>query len=151
MRDAMIFVGLMVAVVLLYIAWKLRGRSWREYFSTRDGKGILKGIIIAPGAILLIALVLSLLPSCAQAGTWLNDASVYAGLDFTHKRSPQCWANRIDDRGTSNLGFKLNLWQSDSKRVRVNTKYTHHSCALGPDDRQYDAVGLEIEWRVWER
>ena len=60
MRDALIFVGLMVAVVLLYIAWKLRGRSWREYFSTRDGKGILKGIIIAPGAILLIALALSL-------------------------------------------------------------------------------------------
>lgn len=38
MKDALIFVGLMVAVVLLYIAWKLRGRSWREYFSTRDGK-----------------------------------------------------------------------------------------------------------------
>ncbi len=27
MTDAMIFVGLMVAVVLAYIAWRLRGRS----------------------------------------------------------------------------------------------------------------------------
>lgn len=34
MKDALIFVGLMVAVVLLYIAWRLRGRSWREYSST---------------------------------------------------------------------------------------------------------------------
>ena len=40
---------------------------------------------------------------------------------------------------------------TDSKRVRVNAKYTHHSCALGPDDRQYDAVGVELEWKVWER
>lgn len=151
MRDALIFTGLMVAVVLLYIAWKLRGRSWREYFGTRDGKGVLRGIIIAPGAILLIALLFSLLPSCARAGTWLNDASVYAGLDWTKKLSPQCKPNSVDDRGTSNLGFKLNLWQSDSKRVRVNTKYTHHSCALGRDDRQYDAVGVELEWKVWER
>ncbi|MCP3881670.1 MAG: hypothetical protein GY701_25265 [Sulfitobacter sp.] len=38
MTDAMIFVGLMVAVVLAYIAWRLRGRSWREYFSTRDDR-----------------------------------------------------------------------------------------------------------------
>ena len=151
MKDALIFVGLMVAVVLLYIAWKLRGRSWREYFSTRDGKGILRGIIIAPGAILLIALALSLMPSCAQAGTWFNDASVYAGLDWTKKLSPQCEPNPVDERGTSNLGARLNLWQSDSRRVRVNAKYTHHSCALGRDDRQYDAVGLELEWRVWER
>ena len=151
MKDALIFVGLMVAVVLTYIAWRLRGRSWREYFSTRDGKGILRGIIIAPGAILLIALALSLMPSCAKAGTWFNDASVYAGLDWTKKLSPQCDPNPVDDRGTSNLGFKLNVWQSDSKRVRVNTKYTHHSCALGPDDRQYDAVGVELEWKVWTR
>lgn len=151
MTDALIFVGLMVAVVLAYIAWRLRGRSWREYFSTRDGKGILRGIIIAPVAILLIALALSLMPSCAQAGTWFNDASVYAGLDWTKKLSPQCRPNSVDDRGTSNLGAKLNLWQSGSKRVRVNTKYTHHSCALGSDARQYDAVGVEIEWKVWER
>ena len=33
MKDALIFVGLIVAVVLV------------EYFSKRDGKGILKGII----------------------------------------------------------------------------------------------------------
>lgn len=36
MRDALIFTGLMVAVVLAYIAWKLRGRSWREYFGNAN-------------------------------------------------------------------------------------------------------------------
>ena len=52
MTDALIFVGMLVAVVLLYIAQRPRGRSWREYFGTRDGDGILKGIIIAPVATL---------------------------------------------------------------------------------------------------
>ena len=36
MTDAMIFVGLMVAVVLAYIACKLRGLSWREYFGNTN-------------------------------------------------------------------------------------------------------------------
>lgn len=151
MKDAILFVALMVGVLLAYMGWKLRGRSWREYFGTKDGKGILRGIVLAPLAILLIALAFALVPSCARAGTWLNDASVFAGLDHTRKLSPQCRANDVDERGTSNLGARLNLWQSDSRRARVNAKYTHHSCALGRDDRQYDAVGLELEWRVWER
>ena len=46
---------------------------------------------------------------------------------------------------------KHDRYPNDSKSVRVNTKYTHHSCALGPDARQYDAVGVELEWKVWER
>lgn len=151
MNDAMIFIGLMLAIVLAYMTWKLWGKNWIEYFKTKDGLGILKGIILAPTVILIIALFLWLLPSSAKAGTWLNDASVFAGLDYTRVRSPQCEANTVDERGTSNLGAKLNIWESNSRNVRVNSKYTHHSCALGSDERQYDAVGVELEWRVWRR
>ena len=149
--DVIIFVGLMLVVLLAYIAWRLRGKNWIEYFKTKDGLGILRGIIIAPLAVLIIGVVLALLPSKAEAGTWFNDASVFAGLDYTKKISPMCDANDIDDRGTSNLGVKMNLWQSESKNVRVNPKYTHHSCALGADNKQYDAVGVELEWKVWSR
>lgn len=151
MSDAIIFVGLLLTILLSYMAWTLRGRSWREFFATKDGKGILKGIVLAPTLILILAGLILLFSGAAQAGTWLNDASVFAGLDYTKKLSPQCERNSVDERGTSNLGLRLNLWESDSRNVRVNSKYTHHSCALGPDDRQYDAVGVELEWRVWDR
>lgn len=150
--DALIFVGFMVAILLLYMTIKLKGKSWKKFFATKEGKGILKGIILAPVVILLIALVMHFIPSAqAQSGSWLNDASVFAGIDRTHKQSPQCDRNDTDNRGTSNLGAKLNIWQSDSKNVRVNSKYTHHSCVLGSDARQYDAIGIELEWRVWQR
>jgi len=148
--DAIIFVGLLLVILLSYMAWFLRNVNWKEYFSTKTGKGILKGIILAPAIILLIAGFFYLIPS-ANAGTWLNDASVFAGIDYTKKLSPQCDNNNIDDRGTSNLGVRLNVWESESKNVRLNSKYTHHSCVLGTDDRQYDAVGIELEWRVWKR
>lgn len=147
----MIFVGLLLVILLGYMAFVLRGRNWIEYFRTKDGLGILKGIVLAPLVILVIAGIILLFSGAAQAGTWFNDASVFAGLDYTKKLSPQCERNSVDDRGTSNLGLRLNLWESDSRNVRVNSKYTHHSCALGPDDRQYDAIGVELEWRVWDR
>ena len=43
MRDALIFAGLSVLILLAYMGWKLRGVNWREYFSTREGLGILRG------------------------------------------------------------------------------------------------------------
>lgn len=153
MSDYVIFIGLLLAVIFAYVSWRLPPSKWPEYFRTREGRGILKGIVLAPVAILLIAAVLWLLPSSAnaQSGTWLNDAGVFIGLDYTRKQSPQCEVSDIDDRGTSNLGARLNIWQSASKNVRLNTKYTHHSCALGVDRNGYDALGVELEWTLWKR
>jgi|HigsolmetaGSP11D_1036233.scaffolds.fasta_scaffold02338_2 hypothetical protein len=151
MTEALIFIGLVIAFLLFYMVWKLRGQDWREYFSTEDGKGILKGIVLAVLACAVIAIMSLVFPANANAGTWFNDASVFAGIDYTKKLSPMCRRNSTDDRGTSNLGLRLNIWESDSSRVRVNTKYTHHSCVLGVDDRSYDAVGVEVEYRLWER
>jgi len=150
--DAFVFVGVMLAALFVYMTWKLGSPlKWPAYFGTETGRGILRGIILAPAAVLLIALLLLLVPGKASAGDWLTDASVYAGIDYTKKLSPMCDANLVDDRGTSNLGVRANVWRSESRAVRVNAKYTHHSCALGSDDRQYDAVGVEVEWRVWSR
>jgi len=149
MIDAIIFVSIMLGFILAYIGWKIgHPRNWPAYFSTKTGKGILKGIILAPAVILLIAFLLYLLPSKASA-EWFNDASVFAGIDYTKKLSPMCDVNETDDQGTSNLGVKLNVWESGA--VRFGTKYTHHSCVLGSDNKTYDAIGVEVEWQVWKR
>lgn len=151
MEDTLTFVSWMLAILLSYMIWKLWGKNWVEYFKTKDGLGILRGIVLAVVGITMLGALIWLFTGAAFAGTWVNDASVFAGLEQTRKQSPMCEQNTVDDRGTSNLGAVLNIWQSDSKRVRVNAKYTHHSCALGADDRQYDAAGIEVHWKVWER
>lgn len=149
--DALIFIAAILVSVIAYLFWKLGSPlKWVPYFKTDDGKGILKGILLAPTVIIVIALILSLLPSSAK-GSWLNDASVFAGIDYTRKLSPMCDANQVDDQGTSNLGFRMNFWESESENIRVNSKYTHHSCVLGSDNKTYDALGVEVEWKVWER
>jgi hypothetical protein len=151
MVDAIVFITLLVSVIILYISYKLPLTEWKTYFSTKEGKGILKGIILAPVAVLIIALVLSFFNLVNAQGRWLNEAGVFIGLDSTLKQSPQCQPNNVDNRGTSNLGAWVNLWQSSSDRVQVNAKYTHHSCALGRDRNAYDAFGIELRWTLWKR
>jgi hypothetical protein len=150
--DALVFVGLLLAALFAYMVWKLGSPlKWPAYFRTETGRGIIRGIILAPALIMAIGLLLMLIPGKASAGDWLTEAGVYAGIDYTKKLSPMCDANQVDDRGTSNLGARVNVWRSESRAVLVNSRYTHHSCALGSDNRQYDAIGLEVEWRVWSR
>lgn len=148
MPSAVEFVVTLLVLLTAWLLWSLRGRNLREYFRTKTGLGILKGIVIA--VLFAVGLVvISTLAGCS--GTYVNDASVYAGLDRTKKLSPQCEDVGPDTRTTSNLGLRLNLYQSRDERFRTNTKYTHHSCAFSPDDRQYDAVGLEMEYKLWQR
>lgn len=149
MKEGLIFVALLLGVIFGYLTYKMHPSKWRTYFSTKEGLGILKGIVFAPLIILLIAFAMSLLNSANSKGRWLNDAGVFIGLDHTLKQSPQCASNSIDERGTSNLGFWFNVWQYE--RIQVNFKYTHHSCVLGRDRNSYDAAGIELRWILWER
>ena len=151
LKDAIIFTGILLGIVLVYITVKLPIRQWKSYFSTREGRGILKGIVLAPVVILLIALAMSFFSPAHAHGTWFNESGVFIGLDRTFKQSPQCAANTVDERGTSNLGAWANIWQSSSDRLQVNLKYTHHSCALGRDRHGYDATGIELRWVVWKK
>lgn len=136
------------ALLGVWLLWSLRGVNIREYFRTRTGRGVAKGIVLALGIVLGVTVVFGL---AGCSGTYLNDASVYAGLDYTKKLSPQCEPTGPDSRTTSNLGFKLNLYESDDNRFRTNARYTHHSCAFSADDRQYDAIGVELEYILWQR
>ena len=151
MKSLILFVGCLVAIVAVTGGWAVYRHGF-AHFRTEEGKkdflGILKGILLA---VVFAALVggLSLLSGCS--GTWFNDASVYAGLDSTKKLSPMCeeGGGRFDDKTTSNLGIRSNIYQMDN--FTAYAKYTHHSCAYGVDDDSYDALGVELEYKFWER
>lgn len=154
-QDSIIVIALVLAVVVGLLFWRIGLGRIIPYFKTKDGQGVAKGVILAPLVILVLALLIWLLPGNANAqtlpGTWFNDASVFMGIERTKKISPQCHAGGYDERSTSNMGVRANLWQSDSGNVRLNGKYTHHSCAINPDRNSYDALGVEVEWIVWKR
>ena len=142
------FVAVLLGLLAVWGAYSLRHVNLREYFSGRTGRGILKGVILAV-VFSLVMVGLSLLTGCT--GTYFNDAAVYAGLDYTKKLSPQCKHGGPDDHTTSNLGLRGGLYRSDDKKFDINVKYTHHSCAFSPDAASYDAVGVELEYKLWER
>ena len=128
-----------------WATWSLWDVPVKKYFKSKTGLGILKGVVIA----LLFAAFFALI-GCKQ-GTYFNDASVYFGLDHTKNISPQCMDDGADNRTTSNLGLRGNVYRSDDQRFFVNGKYTHHSCAFNEDRNVYDALGAELEYKFWER
>lgn len=158
--DLLIVLALVFLICCGLVVWRIGPSNLPAYLRTNDGKGVARGVILAPAVIIAIALLMYLLPGKARAdaplnleipGTWFADAGVFMGLDRTKGVSPQCVAGGYDDRSTSNMGVRLNVWESPSRLVRVNAKYTHHSCALNPDRNGYDGVGIEVEWRIWNR
>lgn len=148
MNSALMFVVCLILLVVAIAATRIPVREWKDYFTgTKTGLGILKGIVIAIG----VAVVIAFSSAVFADGRYFNYASVLMGLDYTKKLSPMCERNDIDDRWTSNLGFRLNIYESDDERFQVNSKYTHHSCMLGVDDKSYDAAGIELEYRFYNR
>ena len=145
MKDSLLFILSILVVVLIWGKISLKGVNLKEYFSTKDGQGILKGIILA----IVFAFLFSLLPSKSEAKGWFNYAEVYAGLDYTKKINPMCVAGSVDDQSGSNIGLKLNVYKQG--RFSLNSKYTHHSCAFGKDSKSYDALGIELKYRFWSR
>jgi len=140
------FVVTALVILFIWMFWSLREVKLVEYFKTDTGKGILKGIVLAV-LIPLLLVGLSMLFGCS--GNFNNGASVFAGLDYTKKLSPMCEGDGIDSRTTSNLGLRYHLYQSEDEKFKTNIKYTHHSCAFGEDDKQYDGAGIELEYRLW--
>ena len=161
------FIVAAIIVILLAMAFtfKFSGDAFKQWFASKEGKGAKASAALGVGSICAIALVMYLIgmllaPSAARAnsfsdmfegGTWLNDNSVYLGLDYTLKQSPQCKDSGVDDRGTSNLGFRQNIWQRKDGRFRWNATYTHHSCFLGSDRNGYDGFGTNIEWFLYRK
>ena len=145
MSGILLFSTSVVVIALLAVA--IYVKSPAQYFKTKDGRGVLFGIAAATGAALSLALFVFSLKS--EALEYFQSGEVFIGLDQTIKISPMCSTGPNDDRLTSNLGFRASVVSSDDKRASINFKYTHHSCAVNPDSRSYDATGVEVIYRAW--
>lgn len=143
MDSALMFILAVITLTVGTLLWKVGPSNIKDFFKTRGGKGILKGIVLAVTFSLLFAGV-GLLSGC------VNHASVYAGLEDTKQNSPMC-SDRKGDQVTSNIGLKANLFESKDKRFATNVKYTHHSCAFADDGESYDALGVELEYKFYEK
>lgn len=125
-----------VAVLsLLLVATAKNGLSW---LSSRQGRGVLFGLILAP----LAAAVVALLGGCSSV-------EVFAGLESTKNLSPQCVTVGASDRATSNLGVQGCRSIGEDGRTSVCGVYRHHSCAINSDRESYDGAGFYVSRRLW--
>jgi hypothetical protein len=140
------FAGLIFAAVLFLFVILVRKQGWAS-LKTRDGKFTLFGLFFAPAAAVTVAFLLSLLGGCAN----FKDpyVEVYAGLEGTHNVSPQCMRGGANDQITSNLGAQVCSSISKDKDTIVCGVYRHHSCAISPDSKSYDAIGVSVSRRVY--
>ena len=122
-------------------------REMFAYFSTKNGKKALTGIVIFIG--LSVVTVLSFADD--RGGDWFNYGELYLGLDTFKGQSPQCEDGQKSTRITSNGGVRANIYRSSDKRFETNVKYTHHSCAFNGDRNTYDGLGVELTYKLWGR
>lgn len=160
MQDASLFIVLIIAVVVAILLFRIGPKNLPSFFKTKDGKGAIASMLLGIGVIVVVGVLMALGNKAhAQTNTILdnrfghffNYAYTFAGVDYTRKVSPQCVAGSQDDRLTSNMGFGLNLWESNSRRVSMDLQYTHHSCVIGVDRNSYDGLGLRVMWKPWVR
>lgn len=160
MQDAALFISLIIAVVVVLILWRIPIKQLPAWAKTKDGKGAIASMLLGIGVIVIVGVLMAFANKAyAQANTILdnrfghffNYAYTFAGVDYTRKVSPQCVAGSQDDRLTSNMGFGLNMWESTSRRVSMDLRYTHHSCVIGKDRNSYDGLGLSVTWKPWIR
>jgi len=157
--------AVVIIVVWAAIQFKFSATAFKKWLKSREGLGATASAALGVGSICGLALVLYLIgmviaPNAARAnppsdmfkkGTWFNDNSVYLGLDYTLKQSPQCKDSSVDEHGTSNIGFRQNIWQRADGRFRLNATYTHHSGFLCADRNGYDGFGVNVEWFLYKK
>ena len=163
-EDSIVAMGITVmviaaAMVLVFVIGKKSFKGWLA----NEGQGAMAsavlGVVSVIGLAALLTIVVSIFGSAkasAQSdmftgGTWFNETSVFMGIDSTFKVSPQCVQGGTDDRLTSNLGIRQNVWLSKDKVHDIGLKYTHHSCVFGKDRNGYDGIGLEYNWFIFKK
>ena len=159
MQDALIFAGMIFAVLLVLILSVIKPSGIHGWWH-KDGKGSIASAALAIVVVVAGGLALMLLTGQrvqAQSvldnkyGHFFNHAYTFAGVDYARKVSPQCVPDSTADHLTSNMGFGLNAWQSPSRRVHLDLVYTHHSCVFGHDRNSYDGMGVRVTWFPWVR
>lgn len=150
MQSAALFVLsiLAVAVFAILVVFKTPNRA-KDFFKTKDGRGVVAGILIFVVLPLLVVALTLIWPSKAKAedGEWFAYAEIFVGLDYVKGNSPQCEPRGPNSNATSNGGARLNVYLTADEKFSFNSKYTHHSCAFSPDSETYDGFGVEAVYR----
>lgn len=128
-----------ISAILIYV------KNPIVYFKSKEGKGVLFGVVV----VIAVAFSIALIAAKANSLEFFGGGDIFVGLDSTRKISPMCDPGVNSDKLTSNVGLRADLLSSDDKKTNVNIKYTHHSCAFNPDAKSYDAVGVEVVYKLW--
>ena len=57
LQDAALFISLIIAVVVGLILWRIPIKQLPSWAQTKDGKGVIKGVILAPLVIVIFAVL----------------------------------------------------------------------------------------------
>ena len=148
--------ALAIAVRMFYVFVIKRASfsKWNVIEGEGAGASAALGVFSITGIAVLISIVIAIFALKAEAasdmeGSYFNFTSVFIGIDHTPRVSPQCVEGGTDDKLTSNLGLRQNIWQSSNKIHDVTFKYTHHSCVFSKDRNGYDGFGVEYNWYLF--
>ena len=133
-------VFIIIGLIALYAGVKTK---WDFSFI---GKGAIASLALA--VVVVVCLFFGISAAYAKEykpAVWFDYTELFAGVDYTKKPSPSCEAGGVDDRLTSNIGVRQHIvsWRG----IETVGQYTHHSCVIGEDDRQYDSLGAQIVYR----
>jgi len=159
------FIGLLLSILAIYtvIAFARSDIKFKDWVKGSISQGAVASAGLGIGVIVLFIITFFFLPNNAHAQqsdmfkkftdvTYLNFVEVYIGIDYTKGVSPQCRQGGVDDRGTSNMGVRVNAINWVQLPIKLNYKLTHHSCVLGKDTNGYDSfLGVELVYTPWVR
>lgn len=139
MLEFFVIIALFILGLLIFAGVKT---SWTF-------KGLTKGALSSMGlaVIVVAALFFGFDKAYSSEFKYFEYTELFAGVDYTKKVSPSCDEGGVDDRLTSNIGLRQHLMTYSE--VDIIGQYTHHSCAIGEDNRQYDAIGIHAVYR-WD-
>jgi len=152
--QALTFLGLEMILLGALIVYAFYKANWskeqfmKNWVHAEGGKtSVWKGVSVILIVPIILAGILYAGNSNAADTTYFDSATVFVGIDNTLRPSPFCKGGGINNRLSSNIGFVQNMITDDV--MNIGLKYTHHSCALNPDDNAYDSLGIVIEWKIW--
>ena len=115
------------------------------YLKSSEGSGIFTTMLLGVGIIVMLTLFLYVAVATAD---WFKWTETYIGFDYSlHTNNSICTKdNLINDRFISNLGVRQAIYSMDN--MEVISAFTHHSCFVGKDNLTYDALGLQVKYRI---
>lgn len=141
------FLLLGVVGVVLYTQLKT-GNAWRYYTVNPEHKDWIPAVLIP----LALAAVLSFAQSARADGVrWFEETQIAVGVErpLSTAASPQCGPEGPDDKLTSHVSVRQQLWGRG--RVDVFANYLHHSCVINADRYVTDMVGVQVQWTInWQ-